>query len=171
MIRIKGCKIVRASTIRTKDADGLPSRARHGRFHYWDFAPCYLADRAKTAFIEVFSGFPQKTLKAFVCLHVEAELTNIVDLTDRKVARQHGTSEFELTGEDHAPCQRLAYKLRAEGVEAVWTYSSKHPGGRVLVIFLDKLLPTSKVTVTGVTPVAISMMWEPTQPSSTLKKR
>ena len=72
-------------------------------------------------------------------------------MTDPAVRRTYGVDVATLVGDDHAPCRRLATRLRAEGFEALRTFSkADDPYGRQLVVFLSQLNPGSYVRVVNV---------------------
>ena len=60
-------------------------------------------------------------------------------------AAELGISREMLTGPDLIPCQALAARLRSAGAEGILTLSSADPEGKNLVVFLDRLGPSSSV--------------------------
>jgi RES domain-containing protein len=82
---------------------------------------------------------------------VDVKLSEIVDLTEPSVQERYGVDQEELTADDYQVCQQLADRLRAEGVEAIWTYSrADQPGGRQLVVFVDRLKEGSLFEVASI---------------------
>ncbi len=85
---------------------------------------------------------------------VHVRLQAIVDLTDRATQERYGVDPRTLTSDDYTQCLRLAARLRAEGVEAIWTYSrADWPDGRQLVVFVDQLRRRSEVSVVRIGPI------------------
>jgi hypothetical protein len=59
-----------------------------------------------------------------------------------------------LVADDYHLTQRVAARLKSEGIEAFWTYSrADQPEGRTLVVFLDNLGPDSRVEINRITSV------------------
>lgn len=134
----------------------LPSRSDKGRFH--DSATkdvtTYLAERAHTAWREVTYRW-QANEEAYRMVEVRVLLHQVVDLTDPTTQQHYGVDRIALTADDYAACQRLAHRLRAEGVEALWTYSSAdQPEGCQLVVFLDQLTQDSEIQVVRTQTIA-----------------
>ena len=131
----------------------LPSRAQEGRFHDQGMElVTYLAGGAETAWMEVgarWQGHPDP--EPYRMLEVRANVARVADLTDPSIRRKYGVELSALVGTDWKPCQRLARRLRAEGFEALWTFSrADYPPGRQLVVFLSQLNPGSYVRVVNV---------------------
>ena len=131
----------------------LLSRSEKGRFHRGLNKPTvYLAEQWETAWHEVtfrWNADPSRYKK----VHVSANISNIVDLTDETVRSQYGISKTELVSDDYTACQALAARLRADGVEAIRTFSRADINGRVLVVFLECLKSNSQITVDHVESV------------------
>ena len=136
--------------------DPIPSRSERGRFHDESTRPrstTYLAVSQEAAWREVTYRW-QADPKVYRIAKVGVKLSTVIDLTDPKTRTHYGVTEKELRSADHTPCQRLARRLRADGVEAAWTYSfADQPRGRQLVVFLDQLKPGSEVKVSKVVPI------------------
>ncbi len=138
-------------------ADPLPSRSASGRFHdaRTGRATTYLAARAATAWLEVTHRW-QAQAAAFRMATVRLRVSKLEDLTKRAAQKRYGVDHAVLIGDDYQPCQHLAQRLRANGFEAVWTYSrADQPDGRVLVLFLDRLEAPSRIERVEVGPVTI----------------
>lgn len=137
------------------DTDGpLSSRSGQGRFHDKADGPTtYLAVRPETAWKEVeFHWHPAP--ETYRMVEVSAKVKRVADLTDPAIRRTYDVNITTLVGDDHEPCRRLARRLRAEGFEALWTFSrADQPQGRQLVVFLDRLNPGSYVRVKKVRPI------------------
>lgn len=84
-------------------------------------------------------------LAAYVAFRVPVRLRRVVDLTDPETAAASGVSRETLVGPDLGPCQGLAARLRAAGVEGLVTWSAANPNAKNLMVFLDQLDPTSSV--------------------------
>lgn len=84
-------------------------------------------------------------LGAYVAFQVPVRLRRVVDLTDPQAVGALGVSRETLVGPDSSPCQALATRVRAAGVEGLVTWSAADPSGKNLVVFLDQLDPTSSV--------------------------
>jgi len=110
----------------------------------------YLTPAKQTAWKEV--TFRWKADPAsYRMAQVDVNLKTVVDLTDPHIQKEYGISRELLTEDDYKQTQRLANALRAEGVEAVWTYSRPdQPDGRMLVVFVDNLRTTSYVRLKAV---------------------
>lgn len=127
--------------------DPLPSRSAWGRFHdqATGRATTYLAERSSTAWREVTHRW-RASASAFRVAVVRIRLRKLADLTRRSTQQRYRIDRDTLVGPEYRPCQALAQRLRANGVEAAWTYSrADQPDGRVLVVFLDGLAPPSRV--------------------------
>jgi RES domain-containing protein len=107
----------------------------------------YLSLAGQTAEREVAKrwGAVGANLSAYVAVEVPVRLRRVVDLTDPDVATALGVSRDILVGADLGPCQALATRLRAAGVEGLLTWSSADPDRKNLVVFLDRLDPASTV--------------------------
>lgn len=129
--------------------DSLPSRSHRGRFHdetngRWT---TYLAASADTAWEEVTYRW-QADRTSYRMVEVIVKVNKIVDLTDLSTRERYSVDMDVLTAEEYGPCQQLANRLRAEGVEAMWTFSkADYPDGRQLVVFLNRLSEGSYVRV------------------------
>lgn len=124
----------------------------------------YLAQDYTTALYEVEAqlgtpyGYntpnPTKS-NAWACCDFKVEASRIVDLTNREVVRMLGTSFQELTGdwkgyaqraEGAAPTQELGAALfKAGHIEGFLSLSARVTTKQALVIFPQRLLPTSSV--------------------------
>jgi RES domain-containing protein len=117
----------------------LASRSHTGRFHTEKGSATYLAASPGTAWKEVLARLGAKR-EHFLVIEVEVEVDKlkVVDLTDPAVQAKYHVNTNLLIDVDHGPCQALAVRLRAEGIQAIWTFSrADYPEGRQLVIFLD----------------------------------
>ena len=86
---------------------------------------------------------------------VRTRVAKIADLTKQSVQKRYGIDRQVLIGEEYKRCQELARRLRADGMQAAWTYSrADQPAGRVLVVFLDRLDPSSGVERVEIRPIA-----------------
>jgi hypothetical protein len=86
---------------------------------------------------------------------VRLRVGKVADLTRRSTQQRYGIDRDVLVGDDYRRCQALAQRLRANGVQAAWTYSrADQPDGRVLVVFLDGLTLPSRIERVEVRPVA-----------------
>lgn len=129
--------------------DPLPSRSEQGRFHGPDTgsATTYLAASAATSWAEVTHRWKANP-DVYRMAEVEVLIERVADLTDPALQRRYGIDAATLVGDDYRPCQRLADRLRADGFEAIWTYSrADQPDGRQFVVFLDRLSEDSRVAV------------------------
>ena len=132
--------------------DPIPSRSPKGRFHSQGAGTTtYLAASAETAWKEVVYRW-RADRSLYRMVEVRARVAKIVDLTDPSTRARYGVDVDVLAGDRHEPCQQLAARLRAENVEAVWTYSKVDAGGRQLVVFLDLLAPGPYVRAQEVEP-------------------
>lgn len=125
----------------------LEARAE-GRFNRQDEGrTTYLSLTRRTAVLEIAKrwGAIGANRAAYLELQVPVRLRRVVDLTDPGTAAALGVSRELLTGTDLAPCQALATRIRAAGVEGILTWSAADPEGKNLVIFLDQLDPASSV--------------------------
>jgi RES domain-containing protein len=119
-----------------------------GRFNRQNEGPTtYLSLTRRIAALEVAKrwGAAGTNRAAYVVFEVSVRLRRVVDLTDPDTAAALEVSRETLTGADLAPCQALASRLRAAGIEGILTWSSADPDGKNLVIFLDRLDPASSV--------------------------
>jgi len=135
--------------------DPLPSRSPWGRFHdsVTGRSTTYLTARAATAWREVAHRWRAEAA-AYRIATVRLRVRKIVDLTRRATQMRYGVDHRALVGEDYKLCQALGQRLRANGVEAAWTYSrADQPEGRVLVVFLDRLKPPSRIERVEVRPI------------------
>jgi hypothetical protein len=136
--------------------DPLPSRSEWGRFHdpSTGRSTTYLAARSSTAWREVTHRW-RADAAVYRIATVQLRTRKIVDLTKRSVQKRYGIDRQVLIGEEYKRCQELARRLRADGIEAVWTYSrADQPAGRVLVVFLDRLeQPSSGIERVDVRPI------------------
>jgi RES domain-containing protein len=140
-------RAVRDTFVARSPDDGIPSRSPVGRFHKDGARTTYLAFRSQTARLEVSGRFPRFKRTSFRMLRVSAELQCVIDLTDPAIRRRYGMTRRSLVERDHARCQQLAERLRAEGVEAIVTFSRADGEGRQLVVFLDRLRVGSRIVV------------------------
>ncbi len=132
--------------------DPLPSRSNSGRFHdkATGMNTTYLTPAKQTAWREVTFRWKADP-KSYRIAQVEVNLKSVADLTDPIVQKEYSISRELLTGDDYKQTQRLANALRAEGVEAAWTYSrADQPDGRMLVVFVNNLRTTSYVRLKAV---------------------
>ncbi len=121
------------------EADPLPSRSASGRFHdeRTGQQTTYLADTVETAWKEVTHRWKADP-HVYRMVEVAVKAKMVLDFTREQTRRKYGVSKEMLIGEDYWATQRLANRLRAQKVQAFWTYSRAHqPGGRMLVVFLD----------------------------------
>ena len=117
----------------------LPSRSNTGRFHTEKGSATYLVASPETAWKEVLTRFQAKR-ESFRMIAVEVKTgeLKVADLTDPSIQSYYGVDTSLLTDANHAACQQLAIRLRADGFHAIWTYSrADYPDGRVLIVFLD----------------------------------
>ena len=136
--------------------DPLPSRSESGRFHDSRTArvTTYLAARSSTAWREVTHRW-RADKGAYRLAMVRIRVAKIADLTKQSVQKRYGVDRQVLIGEEYKRCQELARRLRADGMQAAWTYSRVHqPAGRVLVVFLDRLDPSFGVERVEIRPIA-----------------
>jgi hypothetical protein len=136
---------------------GIPSKADKGRFHTDGQPTTYLASSATTAVLEVLGRFQSFRRNAYRMLTVDVVIESMVDLTDPVTRKTYGVTKRTLMARDHRPCQQLASRLRAEGVEAIWTFSRADRQGRQLVVFLDLLSPKSRIHVRGAHRIRVSV--------------
>lgn len=115
-----------------------------GRFNVAGvFGAIYVALDEETAFRELIwaarqFGYP---LLPRTLLQIELSLERVADLTEVTVREEHDMTESVLVSDDVAEleeCQLLGAKLRAQGFEAVCSYSARSDGQN-LAIFLDRL--------------------------------
>jgi RES domain-containing protein len=135
--------------------DPLPSRSSRGRFHDSETGrfTTYMAERPSTAWREVTHRWRAEAA-AFQIAVVRLRLGKLADLTRRSTQQRYGVDRDALVGDEYRRCQTLAQRLRANGFEAAWTYSrADQPEGRVLVVFLDGLIPPSRIERVEVRPV------------------
>lgn len=135
--------------------DPLPSRSPSGRFHSGrpGETVTYLGASGATAWKEVTERWGADPA-AYWMAEVTVRLAKVADLTDAAAQARYGIAASVLTDARHEPCRQLAARLRDEGFEGAWTYSrADRPGGRQLVVFLDRLRPGSRVRVRSVKPV------------------
>jgi RES domain-containing protein len=138
--------------------DPLPSRSANGRFHDEKTATStsYLAASPQTAWAEVRHRW-KANKDEYRMAEVRVRVHNIVDLTDSATKRRYGIDETTLIADDYRPCQQLRKRLKAEGVEAIWTYSrADQPAGRQLVVLqLGQLKAGSTVEVVRTGPINV----------------
>ena len=142
-LRLTGYRLVYRAFATTP----LEARAE-GRFSRQGDGPTtYLSLERRTAARQVAKrwGMIESNRAAYVEFEVPVRLRRVVDLTDADMASQFGVSRQTLTGPDLMPCQALAARLRAAGVEGILTWSSADPEGKNLVIFLDGLDASSSL--------------------------
>lgn len=148
MNKKKETKLYRA-VYKEHQTNPLPSHSKSGRFHTEATGKhtTYLAESADTAWKEVTYRWKADP-NSYCMVEVMVELTKIIDLTDPSIQKKYGVDASLLIGEDYGPCQKIAALLRAEGVEAIRTFSKAHSAdGRQLVVFLDCLAKGSHVRV------------------------
>lgn len=129
-----------------------------GRFHDQETArsTTYLATTERTAWKEVTFRWGANRA-AYRVAEVLVKLEKLIDLTQASTQHRYGVNEAILKGDDYGPCQQLAKRLRAEGVEGILTFSrADQPDGRQVVVFLDLLGDQSRVLVERIRPVAQS---------------
>jgi len=121
-------------------AEGRFNRQGEGR-------TTYLSLTRRSAELEVAKrwGTVGANRAAYVEFEVPVRLRRVVDLSDPDTAAALGVSRETLTGPDLTPCQGLATRLRAAGIEGIVTWSAADAEGRNLVIFLDRLDSASSV--------------------------
>lgn len=127
----------------------LSSRSEKGRFHdqVTGRSTTYLAASRDTAWKEVTHRW-RAAKASYLMVEVMVNVKKVVDLTDPSTQARYGVDAELLTAEEHEPCRQIAARLRAEGVEAIWTFSAADkPEGRQLVLFLDRLGPGSYVRI------------------------
>ena len=128
---------------------GAPLEARaEGRFNrVAEGRTTYLSLTRRMARLEVARrwGMVAANRAAYVEFEVPLRLRRVVDLTGAATASALGVSRETLTGPDLTPCQGLATRLRAGGVEGILTWSAADPDGKNLVVFLDQIDPASSV--------------------------
>lgn len=128
---------------------GAPLEARaEGRFNrQGEGRTTYLSLTRRTAALEIAKrwGAVGANRAAYLEFQVPVRLRRVVDLTDPDTAAALGASRESLTGADLGPCQALAMRLRAAGIEGILTWSAADPEEKNLVIFLDRLDPASSV--------------------------
>ncbi len=106
------------------DKDPLPSRSASGRFHDADSGAntSYLTDSAETAWKEVTFRLRAQP-ESYRMVEVEVRLNRVMNLADEKVQKRYGVNRQMLIADDYRLTQKVAARLRTEGVEAFWTYS------------------------------------------------
>ena len=122
----------------------------------------YLADTPHNAFLEVdpkrktMDGAPPINCAPRIILTVEYQLQKVLDVTNPITQNRLGTNPHELTASGWrelndegllAPTQILGIVVYQQGIEAMKVPSAIIPGAHNLVIFPDRLLPNSYVTV------------------------
>ena len=86
-------------------------------------------------------------MAAYDVFDVDVELSQVADLTDQATMGLLGVNESLLTGTDWTICQRLAMALRDREFEALLTWSAVDRGRKNLIVFRDRLLQSSRLTV------------------------
>jgi RES domain-containing protein len=142
----------------------IASRSAKGRFHEAPGTTSYFAESASTAWNEVNYRW-QAQPDEYRLVEVALRVYKWLDLTNAKTQRKYKIDPAKLVDADHSYCQELAARLRAEGIEAVRTYSyADQPDGRNWVVFLECLGPQSSIVVQRVGPV-------PTEPPKASRSR
>jgi RES domain-containing protein len=121
------------------------TREDPGRFNCPHFGAVYVALEPETAVAEVARNAGGKVDDCAVFV-VQADLANVVDLSDPEQRRRLSLREQELTAENVKPCQRAAEVLYKSGVEAV-IWPSAAGKGKSMAIYLDRLRQESKVEI------------------------
>jgi RES domain-containing protein len=161
-----------STALQTHQTRLLPSRFNGGPLASSPFRVLYLAENHLVALFEAravvgsITGYPGVVpvpSRAWTVLNVRVRLSEVADLTDPVEQARLETSAQGLTGDWQgyqqrgqsgtilapsglAPTQELGAALEALPVlEAFRTVSALVPNHRVLVVFPDKLAPTSSV--------------------------
>jgi RES domain-containing protein len=161
-----------ATALSTSHTKTIPSRFNLGRGASPQYEVLYLAENHLVALFEVQAllgsplssgGVVPHPRRAWTILNVNVNLQYVVDLTDPSAQTALDMSAQELTGDwrgyqqrssgssvklpvGAAPTQLLGASLYSvPRLEGFVTLSAKLPDQMVLVIFTQKLLPTSKV--------------------------
>ncbi len=118
------------------------------------FDSVYLAEEPVTALLEVqalvvISGglVPLRTAP-WALVTVDGIVSNVLDLTNASILKALGTNQQEMTGAwaraANPPTQELAQAAYdSRRIAGIKYGSAKHPGGRNLVVFSDRLGPPS----------------------------
>ena len=79
---------------------------------------------------------------------IEVALSKVIDLTDKKILEQIGINENEIAGNNVSLCIEISRLARGASFEAILAPSATKKGS-VLVVFPDRLRPTSRLEVVG----------------------
>jgi hypothetical protein len=161
-----------STALQTDQTRSSPSRFNGGPVASPPFRVLYLAENHLVALFEAravvgstmgYPGVVPVPSRAWTVLNVRVRLSEVVDLTDPVEQAKLETTTQELTGDWQgyqqrgqggtvplptgiAPTQELGAALEAlPGLEAFRTVSALVPIHRALVVFPDKLAPTSSV--------------------------
>jgi hypothetical protein len=117
-------------------SDPLFSRSPVGRFHDSMAAArvtTYAAGSPDTAWREVTARW-RANAAAYRMVRLEVSLSRVLDVTDPSVQVTYEVNRALLTAAEYEPCQALARRARADGFEAIWTYSAAdQPDGRQMI--------------------------------------
>ncbi len=118
-----------------------------------EFGALYTALDEETALAELLrlaqrQGLTLDDLAPRDLVDVQVSLTKVLDLTDKKILEQIGVKENEIVSNDVSLCldiSRLAHRAEFEGILA----PSATKKGPILVVFPDRLRPSSRLEVMG----------------------
>lgn len=109
------------------------------------FGALYLGKSPQVCQEEMRRG--KKRTERMLLAKVKVSLRRVLDLTDDKILSALGVErEALMRAQDYEPTRRIAKLARDSGIEGLVVPSVTQMGSN-LVIFMDKLLPDSKVRV------------------------
>lgn len=131
-------------------SDPLPARLNQGRFHTGESLKSktyYLAEEEGTCWAEIehHRGGPVDH-GLYRVFQVKVSPSRVADLTGEKTRAHYGVTLAELEDElNREPCQNLGARLRAEGIQAVRTFSAARKGAVNIVLFAENLNAACKL--------------------------
>jgi len=123
------------------------SRVNGGRYNApGEFGPLYCSLEENTAAAEVARGlravgqdpaaYPEGS---WILYELEIQADEVLDLTDEETLTLLGLQPAMLTGDHRQVTQRLGREAREAGYQAILAPSAAVPGGKNLILFLDRL--------------------------------
>jgi len=140
-----------------KDAlDAAASKEFGGRWNKANrFGALYASLTKETAQAEYTSQLLKRDLRPEDLTHrlmttIHVQLAKVLDLTDPDRQKEFGITQPELES-DGQICRKkileVSEKARAQGFEAILSPSARHPSGKNLNIFPDRLSPKSSLRI------------------------
>lgn len=114
-----------------------------------EFGVLYAALDEETAMAELErlaerQGLTLEDLAPRDLVSIEVSVSKVLDLTDKTILQQIGIRENEIVGNDVSLCLAVSRLARRAGFEATLAPSATKKGA-ILVVFPDRLKPTSRL--------------------------